>query len=166
MNRSVINFIDESAIIGEGSSVWHFAVVLADCVIGKSVSIGSGAEIGRGTIIGDFTRVSAQVFLPSNTRVGSHCFIGPGVTACDDRMPKAGNKNYVAEPPVFKDFCSVGARSVILPGVTIGINAIVGAGSIVTRDVPDGGKVYGDKAKLREVSFKHLSREYGWVGGV
>lgn len=160
------NWIDTTASIGKGTKIWHFASVLSNVVIGSNCSVGSGTEIGSGTIIGDFTRVSAQVFLPSNTRVGSHCFIGPGVTACDDRMPKAGNKNYVAEPPVFKDFCSVGARSVILPGVTIGINAIVGAGSIVTRDVPDGGKVYGEKARLREVSFKHLSREYGWVGGV
>jgi acetyltransferase-like isoleucine patch superfamily enzyme len=76
------------------------------------------------------------------------------------------NDDYLAEPPVVKNFANIGAGCVILPGVTIGINAIIGAGSVVTRSVPDGGKVYGQKAELREVSFKHLQREYGWVGGV
>lgn len=162
----MINFIDETARVGEGTVVWHFAVLLQDVVVGKNCSIGSGTEIGRGTTIGDNSRIGSGVFLPPNSIIGSNVFIGPRTTFTDDRNPRVNNPSYLAEPPRVKDHARIGAGCVILPGVELGINCLVGAGSVVTESVPDGGKVYGDKAKLREVSFKHLSREYGWVGGV
>jgi len=164
-SNGAFNFIDRSATIGKGTEVWHFAVVLADCVIGANVSIGAGAEIGRGSRIGDNSRIGSGVFLPSNSIVGHDCFIGPRVCATDDRYPRVNNAEYEAEPPTFSDYCSVGAGCTILPGVKIGIKAIVGAGSVVTRDVPAGGKVYGEKAKLRAMTFDHLKSEYGWIGG-
>jgi acetyltransferase-like isoleucine patch superfamily enzyme len=64
-----------------------------------------------------------------------------------------------------KDHARIGAGCVILPGVELGNNCLIGAGSVVTKSVPDGGTVYGEASKLREMSFKHLSREYGWIGG-
>lgn len=162
----MINFIDPTAQIGLGSTVWHFAVVLANVSIGANCSIGSNTEIGRGCKIGDNTRIGSGVFLPPNSVIGSHCFIGPQTCFTDDRNPRVNNPDYLAEPPQVKDHARIGAGCVILPGVVIGINALIGAGSVVTRSVPDGGKVYGEQAKLREVNFRHLSREYGWVGGV
>jgi len=153
--------VHETAQLGQNVTVWQFASILADCVIGDGVSIGACAEIGRGTRIGKNSRIGSGVFLPSNSVIGQNCFIGPRVCATDDRYPRVNNAEYKAQPPVFKDYCSVGAGSVILPGVVIGERATVGAGSIVTRDVPDGGKVYGEKAKLREeASVKLLQREY------
>ena len=146
--------------------MWQFASILQNCVIGDNVSIGSCAEIGHGTKIGNNSRIGSGVFIPPNSIIGSHCFIGPRTCFTDDREPRVNNPSYLAEPPHVKDHARIGAGCVILPGVVIGINALIGAGSVVTRSVPDGGKVYGEKAKLREVSFKHLSREYGWVGGV
>lgn len=146
--------------------MWQFASVLANVTLGNDVSIGAGAEIGRGTKIGHNSRIGSGVFIPSNSVIGSHVFIGPRTCFTDDRNPRVNNPTYLAEPPVVRDHARIGAGCVILPGVTIGINAMIGAGSVVTRSVPDGGKVYGEKAKLREVSFKHLSREYGWTGGV
>lgn len=164
-SNGAFNFVDKTAQLGEGTTVWHFATILAECVIGKNVSIGSGAEIGRGTRIGDNSRIGSGVFLPSNSIIGANVFIGPRTCFTDDRNPRVNNPNYLAEPPIVCDHARIGAGCVILPGVRIGINALIGAGSVVTRDVPDGGKVYGEKAKLREMSFTHLSREYGWVGG-
>lgn len=165
-SNGAFNFVDKSAVIGDGTECWHYCAILADVVIGKNCSIGSHAEIGRGTKIGDSSRIGSGVFLPPNSIVGSHVFIAPGCVFCDDKFPRVNNVEYNAEPPVLEDYCSIGAGSVILPGVRIGKNAMVGAGSIVTRNVPQGGTVYGEKAKLREVNFKHLSKEYGWVGGV
>lgn len=162
----MINFIDETARVGEGTVVWHFAVLLQDVVVGKNCSIGSGTEIGRGTTIGDNSRIGSGVFLPPNSIIGSNVFIGPRTTFTDDRNPRVNNPSYLAEPPRVKDHACIGAGCVILPGVELGINCLIGAGSVVTESVPDGGKVYGEKARLREVTFKHLSREYGWVGGV
>jgi acetyltransferase-like isoleucine patch superfamily enzyme len=164
-SNGAFNFVDKSVVIGEGSTVWHFATVLADVVIGENVSIGSGAEIGHGTRIGNNSRIGSGVFLPPNSIIGSHVFIGPNCTFTDDREPRVNNPSYLAEPPRVKDHARIGAGCVILPGIEIGINALIGAGSVVATNVPDGGKVYGEKAKLREVSLKHLAREYGWVGG-
>jgi UDP-2-acetamido-3-amino-2,3-dideoxy-glucuronate N-acetyltransferase len=146
-------------------TVWQFASVLQDVVLGDNVSIGAGAEIGRGTVVGKDSRIGSGVFLPPNSVIGSYVFIGPRSVFTDDRNPSVNNPNYLAEPPRVKDHARIGAGCVVLPGVSIGINAMIGAGSIVVENVPDGGKVYGEKAKLREVGFKHLSREYGWVGG-
>lgn len=151
-DTGAFNFIDRSAQLGERVLVWHYAVILADVVIGNDVSIGSKAEIGRGTIIGNNTRISSGVFLPSNSKIGNQVFVGPNVTMTDDKMPFAGNAEYKAQPPTLLDGCSIGAGSVILPGVTIGRKAMIGAGSIVTKDVPDGAVVRGEPAKLRRTS--------------
>lgn len=145
----IINFIDETALLGIGTKVWWFAVVLQDVVMGMDVSIGSRAEIGRGSRIGSRTRISSGVFLPSNSVVGEDVFIGPNCTFTDDRKPRAGDGGYLAEPPTLKDGCSIGAGSVILPGVTIGERAMIGAGSVITKDVPPDSLVRGEPARLR-----------------
>lgn len=164
-SNGAFNFVDKSVVLGENVQVWHYAVLLADCVIGNNVSIGSRAEVGRGTKIGDGSRIGSGVFLPSNSIVGKQVFIGPNTTMCDDRHPFAGNVSYVAEPPILEDFCSVGAGCVLLPGVRIGKKAMVGAGAVVTKDVPAGSVVYGKAAEVRQYTFGHLRREYGWIGG-
>lgn len=153
------NFIDPSVVLGNNVKIWHFAVVLADVRTGNDVSIGSGSEIGRGTWIGARTRVSAHVFLPSNSTIGSDVFIGPGVTFTDDRYPRAGNASYVAQPPVIEDGASIGAGSVILPGITIGKRAMIGAGSVVTKSVPADCTIYGPAASCRPVPQRDESME-------
>src|SRR5690242_5462292 len=154
-NNGAFNFIDKTAEIGEGTTIWHFSVVLADVRIGRNVSIGSRTEIGRGSVIGDNTRISSGVFLPSNSQIGKDCFIAPNVTFTDDRYPRAGNPSYYAQPPVLEDGCSVGAGSVILPGIRIGAGALVGAGSVVTHDVPPKGHVRGEPAREKAWSGVH-----------
>jgi UDP-2-acetamido-3-amino-2,3-dideoxy-glucuronate N-acetyltransferase len=154
-----MNFIDPSVKQGKGVVVWHFAVVLANCVLGDGVSIGSGAEIGRGTVIGDHSRISAHVFLPSNTKIGCYCFIGPGVVCTDDKRPRALNKIYLARPPQIEDGASIGAGAVILPGIRIGKNAMVGAGAIVTHDVPDDAVIRSEPARIRETPLRFLHQE-------
>lgn len=149
------NWIDTTATVGKNTVIWHFARVLAKVVIGSDCSIGSAAEIGSGTVIGNETRISANVFLPSNSVVGDGVFLGPAVVATDDKYPRAGNDSYYAQPPIFEDGCSVGARSVILPGVRIGARAMVGAGSIVTKDVPPRGHVRSEPAQVKPYSGVH-----------
>ncbi len=152
-NDGITHFIADSAQIGYGTTVWHFAVVLADVVVGSNCSIGSGAEIGRGTVIGDGTRVGAHVFLPPNSIVGDEVFIGPGTVFTDDRYPRVGNSDYAAEPPSIKSKAAIGAGAVVLPGVKIGSSAMIGAGAIVTKDVEDGGCVKCEPARAFERTF-------------
>ena len=156
-HRQITAFIDPSAILPATSTVWHYAVVLAKVRIGESVSIGSGCEIGRGTIIGDRTRIGAHVFLPPNTTIGADVFVGPGVVCTDDKHPRCGNSDYIAEPPMIEDGASIGAGAVLLPGVRIGKNARVAAGAIVTKHVPADGHVLGFPARERAMPPEWLS---------
>lgn len=154
-DTNAFNFVDKTAQLGSDVKVWHFAVILADVVVGDNVSVGSRTEIGRGSTIGNGTRISSGVFLPSNSVIGKNCFIAPNVTFTDDRYPRAGNDAYYAQPPILEDGCSVGAGSVILPGIRIGAGAMVGAGSVVTKDVPPQGHVRGEPARTKAYSGIH-----------
>lgn len=130
-----------SARVSMWAYLWDFCRILADVDIGPEVSIGGGTEIGRGTKIGARSRIGANCFLPSNTIIGEQVFIGPGVTCTDDKVPKVPNTDdppYIAQPPIIEDFASVGAATILLPGVRIGRGAFVAAGAVVTRDVPAG----------------------------
>lgn len=158
------NFIDETAEIGEGSIVWHYATVLANVKIGKNCSIGSHAEIGRGTVIGDNTRIGAGAFLPSNSRVGHGVFIAPGVQFGDDLHPRANNANYDARPPLVDDGASVGMGTVVLPGIHIGVGAMVGAGSVVTHDVEAHGHVRGEPARSKSYSRAPITHQELYAG--
>ncbi len=150
---SPFNFIDSTAVIGEGTTVWHFSVILANVIVGKHCNIGSRVEIGRGSVIGSRVRISSGVFLPSNSVIENEVFIAPNCTFTDDRHPRAGNtQTYIAEPPYIEHGASVGAGSVILPGVRIGTGAMIGAGSVVTRDVPAHEHVRGEPARVKAYS--------------
>jgi UDP-2-acetamido-3-amino-2,3-dideoxy-glucuronate N-acetyltransferase len=153
--NNALNFVDKTAEIGLNVSIWHWSVVLADVKIGDNVSIGSRAEIGKGSVIGPNTRISSGVFLPSNSVIGKNCFVGPNCTFTDDRVPKAG-KDYYAQPPILEDGCSVGAGCTVLPNVRIGAGALVGAGSVVTKDVPPKGHVRGEPAREKAYSGVRL----------
>jgi acetyltransferase-like isoleucine patch superfamily enzyme len=156
-DTGAFNYIDSSATIGKGTRVWHFTIILADVIVGEDCNIGSRVEIGHGCKIGNRVRISSGVFLPPNSIVEDDVFLAPGVLASDDRYPRANNPSYFAEPPHFEKGCSVGIGSVILPGVHIGAGALVGAGSVVTRDVPAKGHVRGEPA--REKAYSGIHRE-------
>ena len=141
-------FVHPTAKLGRNVSVWQFASVLQDVKIGDNVSIGANCEIGRGSVIGDDSRIGHGVFLPPNSKIGRAVFIGPSSTFCDDKLPRVGNIEYHAQPPVIEDNASVGAGVTVLPGVTIGWGSMIGAGSVVTKDVPAQTTVRGfDYAK-------------------
>lgn len=147
------NFISPKAKLGANVKVWHFAVILDDVEIGDNVSIGSHCEIGRGCKIGNNSRIGKGVFLPPKTVIGNDVFIGPGVYMADDKYPVVNNPDYNAQPPIIESEASIGLGAVILPGIRIGFAAKVGAGAVVTKDVPPYTTVVGvpaDDIRLRE----------------
>ncbi len=144
--------VDDSAVLGEGTTVWPFASVGENVTIGSNVVIGSSCYVGRDTKIGDRSRLQTGVFLPNASIVEDDVFIGPQVVFTDDKMPRSGNANYHAQPPIVCAGASIGAGAVILPGVVIGRKAMIGAGAIVTKDVPDNDLVRGEPAVSRTIS--------------
>ena len=140
--------IHESVRFGENCKVWQFATICEQTKLGEGVVVGSAAWIGRECVIGDFTRIQHGAFIPNHTHIGRSVFIGPNVVLTDDKRPKVG-RLYRPEPPILQDDCSIGAGAVILPGVKIGRGAMIGAGAVVTQDVPDFAVMIGSPAKQK-----------------
>jgi acetyltransferase-like isoleucine patch superfamily enzyme len=142
----------QSSQIGAGSRVWQFTVVLAQAVIGSNCNINSHCFIENDVVVGDHVTVKCGVYLWDGMRVEDHVFIGPNVTFTNDKTPRSKVYPDAFLPTVIKAGASIGAGAVILPGLTIGRRAMIGAGAVVTRDVPDDAVVYGDAARVRLIA--------------
>ena len=138
--------VDKSCSIGEGTKIWHPELVnLYGCRIGNNCNIGAFVEIGPGVVIGNNVRIAARCFIPEGVTIEDDCFIGPRATFCNDRFPPSSKDQW--EKILVRRGASIGAAAVILPGVTIGERAVIGAGSVVTRDVAAGETIYGIPAR-------------------
>ncbi len=135
--------------IGEGSRVWQYCVVLENAVLGKNCNICSHCFIENDVVIGNDVTVKCGVQLWDGIRLEDSVFIGPNVTFTNDKHPRS--KEYPDEfaKTVVKEGASIGANATILPGITIGKRAMVGAGAVVTSDVPPGTVVAGTPATIR-----------------
>lgn len=117
--------------------------------IHSSVHIGAYVEIGDDVEIGEGTRIQAFVFIPPGVRIGKRVFIAPRVTFTNDKSPRVGGTGWEKENTFVEDDAVIGAGVVVLPGLTIGKGAFIGAGSVVTKDVPAGETWYGNPARPR-----------------
>lgn len=136
----------DNAEIGEDTIVRDF-VNLYGCKIGRGCRIAAYAEIQRGVVIGDRCKVEAYAFIPSGVTIEDEVFVGPHACFTNDRVPKAVG-DWETVPTVVKKGASIGANATVICGVTIGRNAMIGAGAVVTKDVPDDAVVAGSPAKL------------------
>lgn len=164
-NKVIDAAIHPSATWGDGTTIWHYARILAGVRIGTNCSIGGGTEIGRDSVIGDNTRIGANAFLPPNSVVGRNVFIGPGVVCTDDKTPhihEPGEAPYTPHPPHIEDYAAIGAGAVLCPGVRIGKYARVAAGAIVTKDVVERGMVRCQPARPRTppVEWENWAKEH------
>jgi acetyltransferase-like isoleucine patch superfamily enzyme len=142
--------IVEDASIGEGTHIWHFAHVRAGAKIGKGCNIGKGVYIDTDVIIGDKVKIQNFVSVYKGVTIEDDVFVGPSATFTNDLYPRAfiwEEENLVRT--LVKKGASIGANSTIICGHTIGRYAMIGAGSVVTKDVVDHGLVYGSPATLR-----------------
>ncbi len=152
--------IHHTALLGHGSVIWAGAVILEGASLGLACVVGNGAFIGRHCRLGDGTRLQAGAYLSDNTHVGSHVAIGPHVVVADVARPNLVDRTQeVRAPATIEDRAVLGANCTILPGVTVHEGACVGAGAVVTKDVPAGWTVVGNPARRLLVPSVTPSRE-------
>ncbi|MEX5504180.1 acyltransferase [Pseudomonas putida] len=134
--------------IGEKTRIWQYAVILKGAQIGSNCNICAHTLIEGGVVLGDNVTVKSGVFLWEGLVIEDNVFIGPNATFTNDRVPRSKCYPEAYEVTVLKEGCSIGANATLLPGVTIGRHAMVGAGAVVTKDVPDYCVVVGNPAKI------------------
>ena len=147
--------VGRGAVIGNGTLVWHQAQIREHAVIGENSSLGKGAYIDREVHIGARCKIQNYACLYRGVTLEDGVFVGPAVVFTNDRQPRAVNpdgsvkdeEDWKLGETMVLEGASLGAGTIVLPGITIGCWSLVGAGSLVTHDVPDYALVLGQPAK-------------------
>ena len=155
IEASVTKNIAPDVKLGKGVKIYDF-VNLYGCEIGDNTQIGTFVEIQKGTKIGKNCKIQSHTFICEGVTIEDNVFVSHNVTFINDRFPRATTADeklqteadWVCEPTVVKRGASIGSSATLLCGITVGENAIVGAGSVVTKDVPANTIVAGNPARV------------------
>jgi UDP-2-acetamido-3-amino-2,3-dideoxy-glucuronate N-acetyltransferase len=153
--------VDERATIGVGTRIWHLAQIREEASLGRNCTIGRGAYVGPGVVVGDNVKLQNHALVYEPARLGDGVFVGPAAVLTNDEYPRAvtpdGRHNessdWTAVGVTIGEGAAIGARAVCVAPVAVGRWALVAAGAVVTKDVPDFALVVGVPA-----------RRIGWVG--
>jgi UDP-2-acetamido-3-amino-2,3-dideoxy-glucuronate N-acetyltransferase len=152
-------YVDEGAEIGAGSKIWHFSHVMKGARIGKRSIIGQNVNIDGGTLIGDNVKIQNNVSVYTGIVVEDDVFLGPSCVLTNVTNPRSQvSRHSLYETSVLKRGCTIGANSTIVCGTTVGRYAFVGAGSVVTKDVPEFALVVGNPARQIAWMSRHGHR--------
>jgi acetyltransferase-like isoleucine patch superfamily enzyme len=141
--------IIETERIGPGTRVWAFAHILPGAVVGRDCNICDHVFIENDVVVGDRVTVKCGVQLWDGVTLEDDVFVGPNATFTNDRFPRSRQYPAAFARTVVRAGASIGANATLLPGIEIGRGAMVGAGAVVTRDVPPGAVVVGNPARIR-----------------
>ena len=143
------SYVDEGAEIGEGTKVWHFTHIMSGAKVGKKCSIGQNVNIGSKAIIGNGVKIQNNVSLYDDVVIEDDVFCGPSCVFTNVINPRAFiERKHEYKQTLIKKGASIGANATIVCGVTVGEYALIGAGSVVTKDVPPYALVYGNPARM------------------
>ena len=142
------SYVDDGAVIGEGTKIWHFSHVQQGAVIGRHCSLGQNVNVGRGVHIGDGTRIQNNVSIYEGVTLERNVFCGPSCVFTNVLVPRAAFPVHGHSlPTVVREGASLGANCTIVCGHTIGRCAMIAAGAVVTADVPDFALMAGVPAR-------------------
>ncbi len=136
----------------DGSVAWAPCYIGKDCQIGSDVSIGCLAHVGRNVTLGDGTRIQGGAYVADLSSLGDNVFIGPNATILNDKYPPSGNPE-LEEPVTIEGGVVIGGGATVLPGLIVHENAVLAAGSILTKNLPSGEVWVGNPARF------HSTRE-------
>ncbi|MDR2809234.1 MAG: N-acetyltransferase [Tannerellaceae bacterium] len=145
--------IDPGCSIGEGTRIWHFSHIMSGCSIGRNCNIGQNVVVSPGVILGNGVKVQNNVSLYTGVTCEDDVFLGPGCVFTNISNPRSAiSRKHVYEKTHIEKGASIGANATILCGCIIGAYALIGAGAVVTKDVPCYALMIGNP-----------SRQTGWV---
>lgn len=138
----------QSKNIGENTRVWQFCIILQNANIGNNCNINCNVFIENDVIIGNNVTIKPGVQIWDGITLEDNVFIGPNVTFTNDHFPQSKNSNFDLRETLVKKGASIGANATILGGVTLGEDCLIGAGSVVTKDIPANEVWIGNPAKF------------------
>jgi len=146
-------YVDQGAQVGSGTRIWHFSHIMAGAKIGKNCSLGQNVNVGSKAVLGNWVKVQNNVSIYDDVIIEDEVFCGPSMVFTNVINPRAFiERKQEYKKTIVRRGASIGANATIVCGVTLGAYCFVGAGSVVTKDVPDYSLVYGSPA-----------RQHGWV---
>jgi UDP-2-acetamido-3-amino-2,3-dideoxy-glucuronate N-acetyltransferase len=145
------SYIDDNVEIGEGTKIWHFSHIQSGSRIGKNCVLGQNVNVGNNVVIGNNVKIQNNVSVYEGVTLEDYVFCGPSMVFTNvvdprSKYPQAGAKYYIKT--LVKEGASIGANATIVCGITIGKFAFIGAGAVVTKNVPDYALLVGNPAKL------------------
>ena len=145
------SYVDDDVKIGTHSKIWHFSHVQSGARIGANTTIGQNVNIGNNVIIGNNVKIQNNVSVYEGVEIEDYVFCGPSIVFTNvliprSEFPQRGSDFY--EKTLLKKSCSIGANATIICGVTIGRYALIGAGAVVTKDIPDFALIIGNPGRL------------------
>lgn len=145
------SYLDGGVVVGEGTKIWHFCHIQKGARIGKGCVLGQNVNVGNNVVIGDHVKIQNNVSVYEGVTLEDYVFCGPSVVFTNvvdprSKYPQAGTEFY--RKTLVREGASLGANATIVCGHEIGRHAFVGAGAVVTKDVPDFALVVGNPAKI------------------
>lgn len=137
-----------SSNIGDNTKIWQFAVILEGAIIGKECNINCHTLIESKAVLGDRVTIKPGVYIWDGISIDNDVMIGPNATFTNDKWPKSKNTNFIVLETHIGKGASIGANATILCGISIGKYVLVGAGTVVTKNIPDRALVLGNPFKI------------------
>jgi UDP-2-acetamido-3-amino-2,3-dideoxy-glucuronate N-acetyltransferase len=153
--------VDEGAVVGEGTAIWHFSHICGGAVIGNNCSLGQNVLVADNASLGNNVKVQNNVAIYGGITVEDDVFLGPSCVLTNVTNPRSQvSRKSLYEKTLIMRGATIGANATIVCGITIGSYCFIGAGAVVTKDIPDYGLVLGNPCKLSGYMSRHGHKLY------
>tara|TARA_Y100001980_G_C14556646_1_gene349056 strand:- start:13099 stop:13608 length:510 start_codon:yes stop_codon:yes gene_type:complete len=145
------SYVDNDVMIGADTKIWHFSHIQSGSIIGSNCSIGQNVNVGNNVVIGNHVKIQNNVSVYEGVELEDYVFCGPSMVFTNIKLPRSefpqrGNEYYLKT--LIKKSASIGANATIICGITIGEYAMIGSGTVVTKDIPPYSLVVGNPGKI------------------